>query len=126
MLLSPCLEITNSIKRIQPSMMCVSSNCNPCATIISCYSPANASDETDIITFYNKLSFFVRHIPKHNILIIGGDMIAQIGKDRNNQFCLHNLLNRKGKYLGAFSLENRLARLNTKFQKGDEKLWGYI
>ena len=36
---------------------------DPCTRIISCYSPANARDETDLITFYNKLSSFVRDIP---------------------------------------------------------------
>ena len=41
--------------------------------IISSYSPINPSDETDLITFYNELSSLVRSIPKHNVLIIGGD-----------------------------------------------------
>ena len=69
----------------------------------------------DIITFNNELSSLVWHIPKH-ILIIGGDINAQIGKiDKNNKFCLHNLSNGNGEYLADFSLENRLACLNTKF-----------
>ena len=46
-------------------------------------------------------------------------MDAHVGKDRNNKFCLHNLLNRNSEYLAKFSLENRLACLNTKFQKRD-------
>ena len=44
--------------------------------ILSCYSPTNASDETNLITFYNELSSQVRSILKHNILIISGDMNA--------------------------------------------------
>ena len=47
-------------------------------------------------------------------------MNAQIGKDKNNQFSLHNLSNRNGEYLGEFSLENRLPCLNTNFRKGRE------
>ena len=62
-------------------MKCASFNGNCWTTIISCYSPTNASD---IFTFYNKLSSLVRHILKHSVLIIGGDMNAQIGKDKNN------------------------------------------
>ena len=31
--------------------------------------------------FYNELSSLVRHILKHIVLIIGGDMNIQIGKD---------------------------------------------
>ena len=54
-------------------MMLATFNNNPSITII-CYSPSNASDEKDLITFYSKLSSFVCSIPKHNVLIIGGDM----------------------------------------------------
>ena len=32
---------------------------NLSTTIISCYNPTNASDETDLITVYNELSSFV-------------------------------------------------------------------
>ena len=70
---------------------------------ISCYSFTNASDETDIITFYNELSSLVWHIPRHNNLIIAEAMNTQIGKDKNNIFCLIEMV-------------NRLACLNTKFQ----------
>ena len=34
----------------------------------------------NVVTFYNELSSLVRCIPKHNVLIIGGDINAQIGK----------------------------------------------
>ena len=43
-------------------------NANPSATIISCYSPTNVSEETDLIAFYDELSSLVRSIPKHNVL----------------------------------------------------------
>ena len=57
--LSPfALKSLNSIVRISLRMMYASFNGNPCTTIISCYSPTNASDETDIIT-YNELFFLV-------------------------------------------------------------------
>ena len=50
---------------------------NPSTTIISCYSPINACDEMDRITFYNKLFSFACSIPKHNILISDGVINAQ-------------------------------------------------
>ena len=56
-------------------------NGNPWATIISCYSPANVSEETEVVAFCDELSSLVRCIPKHNVLVIGGDMNAQIGKN---------------------------------------------
>ena len=95
---------------------------NPSATIISCYSPTNVSEETELIAFYDELSSLVRSIPKHNILVIGGDMNAQIGKNRNRKFSLHNWSNRNG-HLTDFTIENRLTSLNTNFQKREGKLW---
>ena len=97
--------------------MCAILNGNPFITIISCYSPTNSSDEMDITTFWYKLYSLAEHIPKHNVLIIGGDMNAQIGKDKNNKFCLHNLAKRNSEYLIDFSFENSLSCLNIKFQK---------
>ena len=77
-------------------MMAATFNGNPRATIISCYSPANVSEETELVIFYNELSFLVRNIPKHTVLVIGGDMNAEIGKNRNNIYSLHNMSNRNG------------------------------
>ena len=73
----------------------------------------------------SSLSSFVRNILKHNVLIIGGDMNAQIGKNVNNKFNLLNSLNRNEEHLTDFTQENRLTFLNTKFQKRKGKLWTY-
>ena len=82
-------------------------NDNLCTTIISCYSPTNASDEMDITTCYYNLSSFAQHISKHNVVIINREMNAQIGKERN------------GKYLIDFSLKNSFSCLITKLQNKD-------
>ena len=83
MLIGPrALKTLNSIERIQLRMMTATFNGNPRATIISCYSHTNVSEETELVAFYNELSSLVRSIPKHNVLVIGGDMNAQIGKKR--------------------------------------------
>ena len=80
MLIGPrALKTLNNIERIQPRMMAATFNGNPRVTIISCYSPNNISEETELVTFYEELSSLVRSIPKHNLLVIGGDMNAQIG-----------------------------------------------
>ena len=55
-------------------MMVATFNGNPSTTIISFYSPANVNEEAELIAFYDELSSFVRSIPKHNLLVIGGDM----------------------------------------------------
>ena len=106
-------------------MMAATFNGNPRATIISCYSPTNVSEETELVTFYDELSSLVRSIPKHNMLVIGGDMNAQIGKNGNNKYSLHNTSNRNGQHLTDFMIENRLTCLNTNYQKREGKLWTY-
>ena len=69
-------------------MMAATFNGNPRATIISSYSLTNVSEKTELVTFYDELSSLVRSILKHNMLVIGGDMNAQIGKNRNNKYSL--------------------------------------
>ena len=124
MLIGPrALKTLNSIEKIQPRIMAATFNGNPRATIISCYSPTNVSEETELVTFYNELSSLVRSIPKHNMLVIGGDMNAQIGKNGNNKYSLHNTSNRNGQHLTDFMIENRLTCLNTNYQKREDKLW---
>ena len=126
MLIGPrALKTQNSIERIQPRMMAAMFNSNPRATIISCYRPTNVSEETELVAFYDELSSLVRSIPKHNVLVIGGDMNAQIGKNGNNRYSLHNTSNRNGQHLTEFMMENRLTCLNTNYQKREEKLWTY-
>ena len=90
------LKSHNSIKKIQPRMMVAMFNGNPSITIISCYSPTSASDETDLDTFYNELSSLVHSIPK---------------QCSNHQW-RHECTNRNVKYLMDFTLENELTCLN--------------
>ena len=103
-------------------MMVTSFNGNPRATIISCYSPTNVSEETELVDFYDELSSLVRSIPKHNVLVIGGDMNAQIVKKENSKYSLHNTSNRNGQHLTDFLIENRLTCLNTNYQKKERKI----
>ena len=119
------LKTLNTIERIQARMLAAKFNGNPKATIISCYSLTNVSEETELVAFYDGLSSLVRSIPKHNLLVIGGDMNTQIGKNRNNKYSLHNTSNRNGQHLTDFMRENRLTCLNTNYQKREGKLWTY-
>ena len=77
--------------------------------IVSCYSPDNANDEIDIIIFCYELSSLVLHIPKPNVLIIGGDMNAQTGREESKKVNVLNSSNGNEEYL---SLEKGLAWLN--------------
>ena len=125
MLIGPqALKSLNSIEKIHPRMMVATFNGNPRVIITSCYSPTNINEETELVAFYNELSSLVHNIPKH-ILIIGRNMNAQIGKNRNHKYSLHNSSNKNGQNLTNFMTENRLTCLKTNFQKREEKLWTY-
>ena len=89
-------------------MMVATFNGNPRTTIISCDSPTNVSEETELIAFYDELSSLVHSILKHNVLVIGRDMNTQIGKNGNHKYSLHNSSNRNGQHLTDFMIENRL------------------
>ena len=52
-------------------------------------------------------------------------MNAEIGKNGNHKFSLHNSSNRNGQHLTNFTRENRLTCLNTNFQKREGKLRTY-
>ena len=95
-------------------MMAVTFNGNPRAAII-CYSPTNVSEETELVAFYDELSSVVRSIPKHIVLVIGGDMNAQIGKNGNNKYSLNHTSNRNGQHLTDFMIENKSTCLNTNY-----------
>ena len=126
MLIGPrALKIFNNIERIHPRMMAGTFNGNHRASIISCYSPTNVREKTELVTFYDELSSLVCSIPKHNMLVISGDMNVQIGKNRNNKYSLHNTSNWNGQHLTDFMIENRLTCLNTNYQKREGKSWTF-
>ena len=91
------LKSLNSIERIQPWMMVAIFNGNHRATIIYCCIPTNIGEETELITFYNGLSYLVLSIPKQNVLVIGGDMNAQIARHTLFRGCVLRPLNFHGK-----------------------------
>ena len=82
----------------------------------------NVSEETEQVAFNDELSSLVRSITKHNMQVNGGDMNAQIGKNGNNKYRLHNTSKRNGQHLTDFMIENRLTCLNTNYQKKGGKI----
>ena len=89
---SQALKSLNSIEKITSRMTVTTFNGNPSATIIFCYSPTNVSEETELIAFYDELSFLLHSISKRNVFVIGGNMNAQMGKNVNHKFNQHNLV----------------------------------
>ena len=91
--------------------------------MISCYSPPNISDEQETEIFYTKVTCITRQIPKHNVLIIGGDLNAHLGKDCGYKYAYHQTTNRNGQMLKDYLQENNMLCLNTHFQKRHCQLW---
>ena len=111
----------SNIETISPIIMVATFHGNSNTTIISCYSQTNVSEELEVEQFY--MASLTRKIPKHNILVIGGDFNAQLGQLNNSKFSYHTNSNRNGNMLQNFINENNLICLNTHFQKKVGQLW---
>lgn len=126
MLLSPnaCKSLIN-IETINPRLMIATFNGNPQTTIISCYSPTNASEPNAAEEFYSDLANLIKEVPKHNVILVGGDMNAQIGKDDCKGTYYHDTTNRNGHLLLELMSECGMVNLMTKYQKRRGKIWTF-
>uniref|UniRef100_A0A8D8SCW7 Craniofacial development protein 2 n=1 Tax=Cacopsylla melanoneura TaxID=428564 RepID=A0A8D8SCW7_9HEMI len=103
-------------------------------TIISAYAPTEVSNMNDKETFYEELDTVCNKVPKHDMLLVMGDLNAQIGKYENQsqvagRFTLHEWNNENGELLTEFAARNRLHIRSTSFQHkdihlGTWKMWG--
>ena len=63
----------------------------PQTTIVSCYHPANLSEETDAsVFFYSLLQDATRQLPKHNVILVAGDMKARVGTPDIKGYSFHD------------------------------------
>ena len=115
----------NKIESINPRILIASFNGNPSTDIICCYSPTNVAEEDSVKEFYAELSELVKSIPKHNLVIIGGDFNGQIGKSESGNRSFHLSTNRNGEYLLDFSAECDLINLNLQYTKRSGKKWTF-
>ena len=126
LLLSPTASSSLiNIEKITPRIVVANFDGNPAVSIVSCYSPTNVSEELEVSVFYDELSSLVRSIPKHNVLLIAGDLNAQLGPSHANRYALHTKSNRNGEYLEHFLIQNSLCCLNMQFQKREGKKWSH-
>ena len=90
-------------------------------TIVVCYAPTNEADDEAKEQFYGQLQATVRRVPKHDLVIVGGDFNAKVGGDNRNRertmgkFGLGNM-NENGLLFAEFCEEHELVIGGTMFQ----------
>ena len=87
-----------SIKTISERTMIAIFKGNPKCTVISTYSPTNVTSEDTIQEYYSELTTFIHQVPKNNILLLCGDVNAQIGPI-SGKHPYHRTNNRNGELL---------------------------
>ena len=106
LLLSPkAHKALNSVETINPRILIATFNGNPAVTVISCYSPTNVSNVDDREEFYAELSELTKAVPKHNVLLIGGDMNGKIGASDAKGSVYNKNTNENGQLLLNYVLE---------------------
>ena len=118
---SKLLPLLESVKKLDEQIVKATFKGNPKTVIISCYSPHNNLPEEDVVNFYIKLSNAAKGVLPHAVLIIRGDMNAQVA----NGFSLHDKTNRNSHHLVDFIQQHNLIIGNTSFQKHVNKCLTY-
>ena len=79
-LVNPQLKLAlESIETISERTMIAIFNGNPKCTVISTYSQTNVTSEDTMQEYYSELTTLIHQVPKHNVLLLRGDMNAQVG-----------------------------------------------
>ena len=114
-----------NVELISSQIMIATCNGNPNLTVVSCYSPTNCSDEEDDQEFYDQLTELIKWVPKHNLLLIGGDMNVNINTEDCKGDSLHINTNRNGEFLLNLITECALVNLGTNYCKLKGQLWTF-
>lgn len=92
-----------------------------CISIVQCYAPTNEDKDDIKETFYEELNEMVSSIPKHDVLIVMGDMNTKVGTDNTG---VEDVMgkhgagaqNDNGERLLDFCLQNSMVIGGTVFQ----------
>ena len=97
---------------------------NPATTVIVAYSPTNVWTESDLELFYDQLRSAIQDTPRHNFLVVLGDVNARLGPN-DVTFPFHSSTNRNCVFLRELVKEYNLLVTNTQFEKKLGKRWTF-
>ena len=128
MVTKKALGATSLIKSYGGRILTASFNGNPRLTVITAYSPTEASTDEEAEEFHNNLRQAVSEVPEHHLLLVTGDMNARLGKanSADHGWYYHERTNRNGELLRDTILECGLEASNHRFQKKTGKLWTHL
>jgi exonuclease III len=89
-------------------------------SVIQCYSPTNDANDNEKDAFYNQLQSVLHRTPKHDMVVVMGDLNAKVGsKNIGREACMetHGIgqMNENGERLLDFCEMNGLVVCNTIF-----------
>jgi endonuclease/exonuclease/phosphatase family metal-dependent hydrolase len=90
-------------------------------TLINIYAPTEDKEEEIKEQFYKKLQRAHDRVPKHDVIIIMGDMNAKLGKEKVfnqvlGRHTLHNISNENGEMVANYAISNNMFLISTNFQ----------
>ena len=93
-------------------------------TVVQCYAPIEDAEETEKDEFYAQLQGVLQTVPKHDVLLVMGDLNAKVGSDNAGlEHCIgrHGLgtRNGNGERLLEFCVENDMVIGGTIFKHKD-------
>jgi len=88
---------------------------------VSIHAPTEEKDEEEKEKFYEDLQKIHNKIPKHDIVIIMGDLNAKIGKEKLYQqvagkYTLHESTNGNGEWACEYAIANNMKIVSTCYQ----------
>jgi hypothetical protein len=90
-------------------------------TLINIYSPTEDKEDEIKEQFYEELQRTQDRVPKHNVIIILGDMNSKLGKEKVFSqvigcHTLHNASNENGEMVANYAIGNCMYLISTNFQ----------
>ena len=77
-------DIVTELHTVSPRIFGVTLDGNPRCTMFSVYSPTECANDDAAEEFHNELRATLASIPAHNLVAVGGDFNAHVGKEDDN------------------------------------------